>query len=116
MGPETHLCSAQKLDTERGDVKQDIPRLSWLAALASTAKRQQEDAALSWSRGGHDEMSSNKPVFAMWVLNEGGYPVSQCLLQAQQAGLQAADQKQTKKRRARAARHSRDAEIARQGH
>ena len=76
MGPETHLCSAQKLDTERGDVKQDIPRLSWLAALASTAKRQQEDAALSWSRGDHDEMSSNKPVFAMWVLNEGGDPVS----------------------------------------
>ena len=59
---------------------------------------------------------NNKPVFAMWVLNEGGYPVSQCLLQAQQAGLQAADQKQTKKRRAQAARHSRDEEIARQGH
>ena len=76
MDPEAHLCSAQKLDTERGDVTQDIPRLSWLAALASTAKRQQEDAALSWSRGGHDEMSSNKPVFAMWVLNEGVDPVS----------------------------------------
>ena len=27
MGPETHLCSAQKSDTEREDVNQDIP---WL--------------------------------------------------------------------------------------
>ena len=81
-------------------------------------------AALVHSRAQHPpaleradlNRGNNKPVFAMWVLNEGGDPVSYCLLQAQQGELQAADQKQTKKRRAQAARHSRDDEIARQGH
>ena len=50
------------------------------------------------------------------VPKDGRDPGYSCVLHDKQAELQSADHKQTKKRRAQAARHSRDDQIARQGH
>ena len=53
-------CKVRRTRTQRAKMStKTSPGCTASRRLRSAAERQQEDAALSWSRGDHDEMSSN---------------------------------------------------------